>query len=71
MAKIALQMVEQAGIDVKKLLDKLVRTGENLYPRRVYPVNALPALLVQPCPLRTYSVRVVNKEIQLDVPENC
>ncbi len=48
-----------------------IRTGENLYPRRVYPLSALPHLRRQICPLRTYPVRVVNEEVQVGVPESC
>lgn len=46
-----------------------IRTGENLYPKKVYPLNALPQLHQQVCPLRTYSVRVVDGEVQVEVPE--
>ncbi len=48
-----------------------IRTGENLYPRRVYPLNALPHLRQQICSLRTYPVRVVNEEVQVGVQESC
>lgn len=48
-----------------------IRTGENLYPRRVYPLNALPQLRQQLCPLRTYPVRVVNEDVQVGVSESC
>lgn len=48
-----------------------VRTGENLYPRRVYPMNALPHLRQQICPLRTYPVRVVDFDVQVGVPRGC
>lgn len=48
-----------------------ISTGENLYPRRVYPLNALPQLLQQLCPLRTYPVRVVNEDVQVGVSESC
>lgn len=47
-----------------------IRTGENLYPQRVYPLNALPRLSKQICPLRTYPVRVVNEDLQVEVPES-
>ena len=46
-----------------------IRTGENLYPRRVYPLNALPHLRQQVSSLMTYPVRVVDREVQLGVPE--
>jgi len=39
-----------------------IRTGENLYPRRVYPLNALPHLRQQICSCCTYPVRVVVDE---------
>jgi len=48
-----------------------VRTGENLYPRRIYPLNALPHLRQQVTPLRTYAVRVVAGKVQVEVPKNC
>lgn len=46
-----------------------IRTGENLYPKKVYPLNALPHLNQQICSLRIYSVRVVNEEVQVEVAE--
>lgn len=48
-----------------------IRTGENLYPKLIYPLNALPHLRQQVCPLRTYAVRVVDKHVQVEVPESC
>jgi 3-phenylpropionate/trans-cinnamate dioxygenase ferredoxin component len=48
-----------------------IRTGENLYPQRVYPLNALPRLRQQVNPLKTYSVRIVDQEIQVELPGNC
>ncbi len=48
-----------------------IRTGENLYPRRVYPLDALPYLRQQISPLRTYAVRVVDEQVQVEVPESC
>ncbi len=44
-----------------------IRTGENLYPRRVYPLDALPRLREQIAPLQTYPVRVVNQEVQVEI----
>jgi 3-phenylpropionate/trans-cinnamate dioxygenase ferredoxin component len=44
-----------------------IRTGENLYPRRVYPLDALPQLRNQIAALQTYPVRVVGEEIQVGV----
>lgn len=46
-----------------------VRTGENLYPRRVYPLNALPHLHNQTGSLRTYPVRVFDGNVQVEVVE--
>ncbi len=48
-----------------------IRTGENLYPKRVYPLNALPNLRQQIKPLCTYPVRVVNQKVQVGIPESC
>jgi len=48
-----------------------LRTGENLYPRRVYPLNVLPHLRQQVAPLKTYRVRVVDGQIQVKVPRSC
>lgn len=48
-----------------------IRTGENLYPRSVYPLNALPCLRQQVCSLRTYPVQVVEQEVQVGVPGSC
>lgn len=48
-----------------------IRTGENLYPRRVYPLDALPHLHDQVKPLRTYPVRVVDQEIQVEIEAPC
>ncbi len=45
-----------------------IRTGENLYPRRIYPLNALPRLRQQVRPLHTYAVRVVAGKVQVEVP---
>ncbi|PSB06191.1 Rieske (2Fe-2S) protein [filamentous cyanobacterium CCP1] len=44
-----------------------IRTGENLYPQRVYPLDALPQLRSQVNPLKTYPVRIVNQEIQIQL----
>jgi nitrite reductase/ring-hydroxylating ferredoxin subunit len=48
-----------------------IHTGENLYPRRVYPLDALPHLRQQLAPLQTYAVRIVDHEIQVEIPETC
>ncbi|MCX7593938.1 MAG: Rieske 2Fe-2S domain-containing protein [Fischerella sp.] len=48
-----------------------IRTGENLYPKRIYPLNALPKLREQVSSLRTYPVRVVDEQVQVGVPESC
>lgn len=40
-----------------------IRTGENLYPRRVYPLADLPQLRQQVLPLRTYQIRIVDCEV--------
>lgn len=44
-----------------------IHTGENLYPQRVYPLDSLPQLRQQIAPLKTYSVRIVNQEIQVEI----
>lgn len=46
-----------------------IHTGENLYPQKVYPLNALPHLRNQIVPLCTYAVRVANGDVQVEVPE--
>lgn len=43
-----------------------VRTGENLYPRNVYPRD-MPELEAQVRPLRTYPVHVQEGEIWVDL----
>ncbi|WP_315788533.1 Rieske (2Fe-2S) protein [Fischerella sp. JS2] len=48
-----------------------IRTGENLYPKRIYPLNALPKLREQISPLRTYPVQVVEEQVQVGVPQSC
>ena len=48
-----------------------IHTGENLYPRRVYPLDALPHLRQQLAPLQTYPVRIIDQNIQVEVPEGC
>lgn len=48
-----------------------IRTGENLYPRRVYPIDALPHLLQQVEPLKTYMVRIVDQDVQVEIPAEC
>lgn len=48
-----------------------LRTGENLYPRRVYPLNVLPHLRQQVASLITYRLQVVNGQVQVEVPGNC
>lgn len=44
-----------------------LRTGENLYPRRVYPLEVLPRLREQVAPLQVYPVRIVEESIQIGV----
>lgn len=46
-----------------------IHTGENLYPRCVYPLDALPHLRQQIAALKTYPVRIVDQNIQVDIPE--
>lgn len=46
-----------------------IHTGENLYPRRVYPLDALPRLRQQVRSLRTYPVQVVDQNVQVRVSE--
>jgi len=46
-----------------------LQTGENLYPRRIYPLDALPRLRQQVRPLQTYPVRVVNDALQVGLPD--
>jgi 3-phenylpropionate/trans-cinnamate dioxygenase ferredoxin component len=43
-----------------------VRTGENHFPKNVYPSD-MPQLLTQLEPLRTYRVEVRNNEIWVDL----
>lgn len=43
-----------------------VRTGENHYPRNVYPSD-MPGLAVQVRPLKTFPVKVENGEIWVDL----
>jgi len=47
-----------------------LKTGENLYPRRIYPLEALPRLRQQVQPLQTYPVRVVDSELQVGLPNS-
>ncbi|BAC92234.1 Rieske (2Fe-2S) protein [Gloeobacter violaceus] len=46
-----------------------VRTGENLYPRRVYPAQLAARLGDHVRPLRIYPVRTVDEQIQVGMPE--
>jgi nitrite reductase/ring-hydroxylating ferredoxin subunit len=46
-----------------------VCTGENLYPRRVYPAQLAARLGDHVRPLRIYPVRTVNEQIQVGMPE--
>jgi 3-phenylpropionate/trans-cinnamate dioxygenase ferredoxin subunit len=46
-------------------------TGENLYPRRVYPLATLPRLRDQIRSLQTYPVQVVNQAVWVGLPEIC
>jgi 3-phenylpropionate/trans-cinnamate dioxygenase ferredoxin component len=48
-----------------------IRTGENLYPRRVYPLESLPYLREQILPLQTYPVRILDQAIQVEIPTRC
>jgi 3-phenylpropionate/trans-cinnamate dioxygenase ferredoxin component len=48
-----------------------IRTGENLYPKRIYPLNALPKLREQISSLRIYPVRIVDGKVQVRVPQSC
>lgn len=48
-----------------------IRTGENLYPKCVYPLAAVPRLQSQIAALQTYAVRVVDQEIQVAIPTHC
>lgn len=47
-----------------------VRTGENLYPRRVYPLATLPKLTVEVQPLDTYPVRIIAGQVQVELPDS-
>ncbi|MES1024286.1 Rieske 2Fe-2S domain-containing protein [Gloeocapsa sp. BRSZ] len=44
-----------------------IRTGENVYPRCVYPLEALPHLHQQLQPLRTYPMRIVEQHVQVKI----
>ncbi|MBV8887449.1 MAG: Rieske 2Fe-2S domain-containing protein [Chroococcidiopsidaceae cyanobacterium CP_BM_RX_35] len=46
-------------------------TGENLYPRKVYPLGSLPYLRQQLKPLLTYPVCVVDQNLQVGIPDIC
>ncbi len=48
-----------------------IHTGENLYPKAVYPLQALPHLCRQIQPLPTYPVRLINGEVQVGVTADC
>lgn len=48
-----------------------IRTGENLYPQCVYPLDTLPRLRQQIAPLPTYPVRLVDRDVQVKVPDCC
>jgi nitrite reductase/ring-hydroxylating ferredoxin subunit len=48
-----------------------IRTGKNLYPQCVYPVNAIPRLQNQLRPLQTYPVQVEDKTVRVGVPADC
>ncbi|NJL35912.1 MAG: Rieske 2Fe-2S domain-containing protein [Leptolyngbyaceae cyanobacterium SM1_4_3] len=48
-----------------------IRTGENLYPRRVYPLRTLPHLCDQVRSLQTYPVQIVGQEVQVGISECC
>ncbi len=45
-----------------------LKTGENLYPKRVYPLQHLPHLGEQVKSLPTFPVRLMNHRIQVGVP---
>jgi|GEM_PF-509574 nitrite reductase/ring-hydroxylating ferredoxin subunit len=45
-----------------------LKTGENLYPKRVYPLQHLPHLCEQVKSLQTFPVRLVNHIIQVGLP---
>jgi len=44
-----------------------IRTGENVYPRCVYPLETLPHLHQQLAPLRIYPVRIVEQYVQVKI----
>jgi 3-phenylpropionate/trans-cinnamate dioxygenase ferredoxin subunit len=46
-----------------------LKTGENLYPRRVYPLNAMPHLRDQVRTLPTYEVTIVDGFVDVEMPE--
>lgn len=48
-----------------------IRTGKNLYPRRVYPLETLPHLNQQILPLQTYPVRILNQVIPIKILASC
>jgi nitrite reductase/ring-hydroxylating ferredoxin subunit len=48
-----------------------IRTGENVYPRNVYPLNAMPHLEEQVRTLPTYRATVVDGYIEVEIePES-
>lgn len=47
-----------------------IRTGENLYPKRVYPLKTLPHLRNQILPLQIYPIQIVDQDVQVGISEN-
>lgn len=45
-----------------------IRTGENIYPSNVYPIEVRPDLQRQVRPLRTYPVEVCDGYVMVGVP---
>lgn len=46
-----------------------IHTGENLFPKRVYPLERMPHLKEQVRPLRVYPVRVEDGYVEVGLPE--
>lgn len=46
-----------------------IRTGENVFPKNVYPLNAMPHLREQVRSLRTYSVSIVEDYVEVEMDE--
>ena len=46
-----------------------IRTGENVFPKNVYPLNAMPHFREQVRSLRTYPVSIVEDYVEVEMDE--